>query len=89
MTDEDRRFEELLQRLVDEVVSSVITASDQEIEEEMIADGRDPDAEAEDLRATMLRVADMTRDVYYERKERERRELEARENATGADSAGD
>jgi hypothetical protein len=62
--DEDRIFEQQLQRLVEEVVASVVTASDQEIEDEMIADGRDPDAEAEDLRAKMLMVADATREVY-------------------------
>ena len=84
MTDEDLRFEQNLQRLVEEVVSSVITASDEEIEEEIRAEGRDPDADAEELRAKMLRVADATREVYYARKERQRREQTEREEATSA-----
>ncbi len=71
-TDADSELE--LRRVVDQIASSVLEATDEEIEEEVRAEGEDPDASAERLRARLLGLVDREREKRFAAaKERHRR----------------
>ncbi len=57
MTDDEIRGREAYVRLVHLIAESVFDASDEEITEEMLAAGEDPEESAERLRAVMLDAA--------------------------------
>jgi len=77
----DRRDYELeLRRVVDRIASSVLEATDEEIEEELRAEGEDPAASAEELRAQLLGLVDSEREKRFAAaRERHRRKQEAAE----------
>ncbi len=73
-----RDYELELRRAVDRIASSVLKATDEEIEEELRAEGEDPDASAEQLRAQLLGLVDSEREKRFAAaKERHRRKQEA------------
>ena len=56
MLDEDTGPEKAYERITDRIAESVLDASDEEIREEIVAAGEDPDESAERLRAVLLDV---------------------------------
>ncbi len=76
MTRDPRDHQLELQRVVDAIAASVLKASDEEIEEEIRAEGEDPDASAQRLRARLLGLVDREREqrlaAARERQQRKR-----------------
>lgn len=85
MADEDRRYERQLKRVVEALTSSVLKATDGEIEEEFRVAGKDSVAEAEQLKARLLELTAELRVKLTALKEKRRRDREAREAAESAD----
>ena len=67
----------------------LIEASDREIEDEIRAEGKEPDASAEQLRARLLELTAELRAQLHARKERQRREPMEREDAASQNDEGE